>query len=262
MSIFLKTEDEIGLMRQANRLVVDTLSEIGRHIQPGVSTLFLDKIAEEYIVSHGGRPTFKNFPSRFGPPFPGSICASVNNIVVHGIPSDNVILREGDIVSIDCGALLNGFNGDSCYTFAVGEISSEWRRLLDVTKEALYLAIELARPGNHLGDIGAAVQRHCEAEGFGVVREFAGHGIGRSMHEEPLVHNYGRERSGLLLQEGMCLAIEPMITLGSRHIKLLEDKWSVSTIDHQPAAHFEHTIAIHRDGPEILSSFEGIENHN
>ena len=189
MKIFLKTEDEIELMRRANQLVGMTLGELAKHIKPGVTTLQLDRIAEEFIRDHGAIPTFKNFPNPFGGPFPASICTSVNDVVVHGIPSDKTVLREGDIVSIDCGTLLDGYNGDSCYTFAVGEVTEEVQRLLQTTKQSLYKGIEQAVAGNHIGDIGAAVQEHCEQAGYGVVREVTGHGIGRQMHEDPPVPN-------------------------------------------------------------------------
>ena len=260
MKIFLKTEDEIDLMRKSNRLVGATLAEVGRHIKPGVSTLQLDHIAEEFIRDHGATPTFKNFPNPFGGPFPGSICTSVNNVVVHGIPSDKCILKEGDIISVDCGTLLDGYNGDSCYTFCVGEVSDKVKNLLKVTKQSLYKGIEQARPGHHLGDIGEAIQDYCESFGYGVVRELTGHGIGREMHEDPPVPNYGSRGNGVLLKAGMCIAIEPMITMGDRKIWLLPDKWGIITRDGQPAAHFEHTIAICKDGAEILSTFEEIEH--
>ena len=261
MKIFLKTEDEISLMRKANQLVGATLAELGKHIQPGVTTLQLDKIAEEFIRDHGATPTFKNFPNPFGGPFPASICTSVNDVVVHGIPSDKVVLKEGDIISIDCGTLLDGYNGDSCYTFAVGEVSPEVRQLLDVTKESLYKGIEQAVAGKHVGDIGAAVQDYCERFGYGVVRELTGHGIGKEMHEAPQIPNYGVRGNGVMLKAGMCIAIEPMITMGERNIWMLPDKWSIVTRDRKPAAHFEHTIAIRKGRAEILSTFEEIENH-
>ena len=260
MAIYLKTEDEIELMRKANRLVGDTLAEIGRNIKPGVTTLQLDKIAEEFIRDNGAIPTFKNFPNPFGEPFPASICTSVNGVVVHGIPSDEVVLKDGDIISVDCGTLLEGFNGDSAYTFCVGEVASEVRQLLRVTRESLYKAIEVAVPGAHVGDIGSVVQDYCQSFGYGVVRELTGHGIGREMHEEPSVPNYGRRGSGVMLKEGMCIAIEPMITLGARQVALLPDKWSVVTRDGRQAAHFEHTIVIRKGKSEILSSFEGVES--
>lgn len=261
MKIFLKTEDEISLMRKANQLVGATLAELGKHIQPGVTTLQLDKIAEEFIRDHRATPTFKNFPNPFGGPFPASICTSVNDVVVHGIPSDKDVLKEGDIISIDCGTLLDGYNGDSCYTFAVGEVSPEVRQLLDVTKESLYKGIEQAVAGKHVGDIGAAVQDYCERFGYGVVRELTGHGIGKEMHEAPQIPNYGVRGNGVMLKAGMCIAIEPMITMGERNIWMLPDKWSIVTRDRKPAAHFEHTIAIRKGRAEILSTFEEIENH-
>ena len=260
MKIFLKTEDEIELMYQANQLVGKTLGELAKHIKPGVSTLQLDRIAEEFIRDHGAVPTFKGFPNPFGNPFPGSICTSVNDVVVHGIPDEKTILRDGYIISIDCGTLLQGFNGDSCYTFCVGEVSDEVKQLIKVTKQSLYEAISTAVAGKHLGDIGNAVQDYCESFGYGVVRELTGHGIGREMHEDPQVPNFGKRGNGILLKEGMCIAIEPMITMGSRKIGLLPDRWGIVTLDHKPAAHFEHTIAIRRGKSQILSSFQEIES--
>ena len=259
MKIFLKTEDEIELMRQANQLVGKTLGELAKHIKPGVTTLQLDKIADEYIRDHGAIPTFKGFPNPYGGPFPASICTSVNEIVVHGVPNAETILKDGDIISIDCGTLLNGFCGDSCYTFCVGEVSDEVRKLLRVTKDSLYLGIEQAVARHHLGDISSAVQEHCESNGYGVVRELTGHGIGREMHEDPPVPNFGRRGNGTMLKESMCIAIEPMITMGKRDIGLMPDRWSIRTRDGKPAAHFEHTIAVRKGKAEILSSFEEVE---
>jgi methionyl aminopeptidase len=259
MNIFLKTEDEIELMRQANRLVGRTLGELAKHIRPGVSTLQLDKIAEEFIRDNGAEPTFKGFPNPYGGPFPGSICTSVNDVVVHGVPSSDTVLKDGDIISVDCGTLLNGFNGDSCYTFCVGEVSQEVKQLLRTTKESLYKAIAAARHGAHLGDVSSAVQDHCEKQHYGIVRELTGHGIGRQMHEDPQVPNYGRKGNGVMLKAGMCIAIEPMITMGKRDIWLDQDRWTVRTRDGKPAAHFEHTIAIRRGEAEILSSFDEAE---
>ena len=260
MKIFLKTEDEIELMRQANQLVAKTLGELAKHIKPGVTTLHLDKIADEFIRDHGAIPTFKGFPNPYGGPFPSSICTSVNDVVVHGVPSADTVLKEGDIISVDCGTLLNGFNGDSCYTFCVGEVADDVKKLLRTTKESLYKGIEAAVAGRHLGDISYAVQSHCEAQGYGVVRELTGHGIGREMHEDPPVPNYGRRGNGVMLKESMCIAIEPMITMGKRDIYLKqEDRWSVCTRDGKPAAHFEHTIVVRRGKAEILSSFEEVE---
>ena len=245
-------------MRKANLLVGRTLAEIGKVIRPGVTTKELDKIADEYIRDSGAIPTFKGFPNPYGPDFPAAICTSVNEQVVHGVPNDEP-LKEGDIVSVDCGTLLDGFNGDSCYTFMVGEVSEEVKTLLRVTKESLYLGIENALAGRRIGDIGYAIQQHCEGHGFGVVREFVGHGIGREMHEDPAVPNYGRRGNGTMMKNGLCIAIEPMITMGTREVYLMPDKWTVVTRDGKPAAHFEHTIAIHHGKADILSSFEEIE---
>lgn len=256
--IFLKTEDEIELLRQSNLLVGKTLAEVAKIIKPGVTTKELDKVAEEFIRDNGATPTFKGFPNQFGEPFPASICTSVNDQVVHGIPND-IPLKDGDIVSVDCGTYMNGFCGDSCYTFPVGEISLEVMQLLKATKEALYLGIEKAIHGNRLGDIGAAVQEYCETKSYGVVRELAGHGIGKDMHEDPIVPNYGRRWNGILLKKGMCIAIEPMITMGSRQIYIENDGWTVRTKDSKPAAHYEHTIAIGVGKADILSSFEFVE---
>ena len=259
MKIFLKTEDEIELMRQANQLVGKTLGELAKHIKPGVTTLQLDKIADEFIRDNGAIPTFKGFPNPYGGPFPASICTSVNDVVVHGVPNAETVLKEGDIISIDCGTLLNGFNGDSCYTFFVGEVSDEVKQLLKTTKESLYKGIESAVAGKHLGDISAAVQEHCEAQKYGIVRELTGHGIGREMHEDPQVPNYGRRGNGIMLKAGMCLAIEPMVTMGNRAIWMDADRWTIRTRDGKPAAHFEHTIAVRKGQAEILSSFEEVE---
>ena len=258
--VFLKTEDEIELMRAANQLVAQTLAEVGKAIRPGVTTAQLDRVAEEFIRDHGAQPTFKGFPNPYGGSFPGSICTSVNDVVVHGVPSEDTVLKEGDIISVDCGTLLNGYNGDSCYTFQVGEVSSEVRQLLRVTKESLYLGIEAACVGHRIGDISYAVQTHCESAGYGIVREFVGHGIGHEMHEDPQVPNFGRRGQGKQLKNGLCIAIEPMITQGSYEIYMMPDKWSIRTRDGKMAAHFEHTIAIHHGKADILSSFEEIES--
>ena len=259
MTIFLKTEDEIGLMRQANQLVAKTLAELGRHIQPGISTLQLDKIAEEFIRDHGAIPTFKNFPNPYGGPFPASICTSVNDVVVHGVPTSTTILTDGDIISIDCGVLLNGYNGDSCYTFCVGNVADATKDFLRKVRDSLYKGIQMARAGKYVGDIGNAVQTFCESQGNGVVRELTGHGIGKKMHEDPSVPNYGQKGTGVCLQEGMCIAIEPMVTMGDRSIYMMPDRWTIRTRDKSLAAHFEHTIAIRQGTPEILSSFEEID---
>lgn len=256
--IFLKTEDEIELMRQSNRLVGKTLGELAKLIKPGITTAELDRVAEEFIRDNGAIPTFKGFPGSFGTNFPGSICVSVNDQVVHGIPNDDP-LKDGDIISVDCGTLLNGFCGDSAYTFCVGEVDDKTKKLLEVTKESLYLGIENAIVGKRIGDIGYAVQQHCEPKGYGVVREFVGHGIGKDMHEDPQVPNYGRRGTGSLLKKGMCIAIEPMVTLGDRNIVMESDGWTVRTKDGKPAAHFEHTVAVCHGKADILSTFEYIE---
>lgn len=256
--IFLKTEDEIELMRAANQLVSRTLTEVGKLVKPGVTTKDLDKVAGEFIRDHGAIPTFYGFPNPYGAPFPANICTSINDVVVHGIP-DETPLEEGNIVSIDCGALLNGFNGDSCYTFRVGNVSTEINALLNTTKEALYKGIEMAVNGRRIGDVSHAIESHCTEHGYGVVREFVGHGIGRDMHEEPHVPNYGKAGNGKLIRNGLCIAIEPMIVQYGREIYLMPDKWTVKTRDRGYAAHYEHTIAVHNGKPEILSSFEEIE---
>ncbi len=256
--IYLKTDDEIELLRAANLLVADTLAEIAKVIEPGVTTLQIDRLADEFIRDHGAIPTFKGFPNPYGPDFPCAVCASVNDVVVHGIPNDTP-LKEGDIVSVDCGTKLNGYCGDSCYTFSVGEVSEEARRLLKATKEALYIGIEQALPGKRIGDIGSAIQHHVESQGYGVLRELVGHGIGREMHEDPQVPNYGKAGNGKQLKNGMCIAIEPMVTQHARDIILLDDRWSIATKDGGLGAHFEHTIAIHHGKADILSSFDEIE---
>ena len=252
--IYLKTDEEIELMRVANQLVGKTLGELAKHVAPGVTTLQLDKIAEEFIRDNGATPAFLGYGG-----FPNSICASVNEHVVHGIPSSKVILRDGDIISIDCGTHINGFTGDSAYTFCVGEVSPEVRHLLKTTKESLYKGIEAAVDGKRVGDIANAIQTYCETRSYSVVRELVGHGCGKNMHEEPEVPNYGRRGCGPLLRSGMCICIEPMINLGSKNVVFENDGWTVRTKDRKPAAHFEHCIAIRPDGPDILSSFKFIE---
>lgn len=256
--IFLKTDEEIELLRQSNLLVGMTLAEVAKMVKPGVTTRQLDTVAEEFIRDHGAIPTFKGFPNPFGEPFPGTLCTSVNEQVVHGIPND-VPLKEGDIVSVDCGTFMNGYCGDSAYTFCVGEVAPEILALLKATKEALYKGIENAIHGKRVGDIGHAVQQHCEAHSYGVVREFVGHGVGKEMHEDPPIPNYGKKGSGILLKKGMCIAIEPMITLGDKKILMEADKWTIRTKDRKWAAHFEHTVAVGVEKADILSSFEYIE---
>jgi len=252
--IYLKTDEEIKLMREANQLVGKTQGELARHIAPGISTLQLDKIAEEFIRDHGATPAFLGYGG-----FPNSICTSVNDVVVHGIPSAKQILQEGDVVSVDIGTTLNGFTGDSAYTFCVGEVDPKVKELLKTTKESLYEGIKHAVEGARIGDIGYAVQTYCEAKGYTVVRELVGHGIGKKMHEEPEVPNYGRRGYGPLLRNGMCICIEPMINMGRRNVVIEKDGWTVRTKDRQCSAHFEHCIAIRPEGPQILSSFEFLE---
>ena len=259
--ITYKTREEIELIKESSLLVGKTLGELNRHIRPGVSTYELDRIAETFIRDHGGVPAFKDYDASFGEtPFPFTLCTSINEQVVHGMPSDRVILKEGDIISIDCGVYKNGYFGDSAYTFAVGEVSSKKRRLMDVTRQALYKGIEKAVAGNRLGDISNAIQRHAETYGYSIVREMVGHGLGQELHEPPEVPNYGRRRSGLKLSEGLVIAIEPMINMGKRFIKVADDGWTVYATDHQPSAHYEHCIVIGKNKAEILSTFEFIEN--
>ena len=259
--VTLKTDEEIALIRESSLLVSKTLGELSKHIRPGVSTLELDQVAETFIRDHGGVPAFKNYSPSFGDsPFPATLCTSLNHEVVHGLPSERVILGEGDILSVDCGVLKDGYYGDSAYTFAVGEISAKKRRLMQITKEALYKGIEQAVAGKRLGEISYAVQRHAETYGYSVVREMVGHGLGKQLHEAPEVPNYGRRRSGPVLQSGMVLAIEPMINMGKRHIKVADDGWTVFAKDLQPSAHYEHSIVVQNGQPLILSTFEFIEN--
>ena len=251
--IYLKTDEEVELMRESNLIVARTLAEVAKHIREGVTTLQLDSVAEKFIRSCGAYPSFLGYEG-----FPNSICVSVNDQVVHGIPS-NYALKRGDVVSVDCGAVRNGFHGDSCYTFFVGEISEEAKRLLDITKESLYKGIEMAVEGNRIGDIGCAIQTHCESAGFSVVREMVGHGIGRSMHEQPKVPNYGKSGFGDVLKNGMVIAIEPMVNSGSRYIRIDDDGWTARTVDGSWAAHYEHTVVVRKGKADILSSFEYID---
>lgn len=251
--IFYKTKEEIELLRTSNELVSKTEAAIVPYIKPGVKTIKLDKIAEEFIRDHGARPGFLNYNG-----FPNTLCVSVNENVVHGIPGDYE-LAEGDIVSVDCGVFLNGFFGDSAYTFAVGPIDASKEKLLQVTKECLFLGIEQAKTGNRIGDISFAVQQHAEKNGFGVVRELVGHGVGRNLHEQPEVPNYGRRGRGNKILDGLVIAIEPMINMGKRYIVQKDDGWTISTRDGMPSAHFEHTIAIVDGKAQILSNFDFIE---
>ncbi len=251
--IYYKTAEEIELLRLSNMLVAKTHGEIAKIIRPGIKTIELDKRAEEFIRDNGGIPGFLGYGG-----FPNTLCISVNETVVHGIPS-NYELREGDIVSVDCGVLMNGYYGDSAYTFPIGEISEEKKKLLQVTKEALYLGIEKAVSGNRLGDISFAVQYHAQSHGFSVVREMVGHGVGKNLHEKPEVPNYGKRGRGIKLKEGLVIAIEPMINLGKKEIYQENDGWTIKTKDSKPSAHFEHTIAVKNGKADILSSFKFVE---
>ena len=253
--IHYRTDSEIELLRKAALLVGKTLGEVGKHIRPGIRTIELDKIAEEFIRDHGAIPAFKGYEG-----FPGSLCISVNDAVVHGIPG-NYELRDGDIVSIDCGTILDGYVGDSAYTFTVGEVSEEIKLFLQRSKESLYKGIEQAVSGNRIGDIGYAIQSYVEQFGYGVVRELVGHGVGRKLHEDPQVPNYGKRGTGTKLSEGIVIAIEPMITFGKKDIIQERDGWTIKTKDRKPAAHFEHDIAVRNGKAEILSSFEWIEGN-
>lgn len=254
--IFLKSESEIDKMRIAARLVSQTLAKVAQHIEPGITTGKLDQVAEDYILKNNARPAFKGYGPK-NSPFPATLCISVNEEVVHGIPGDRK-LREGDIVSIDCGVEKDGYYGDHAYTFMVGECSEEDRLLLRTTLESLYKGIDAAIHGNKIGDIGYAVQEHCEHHGFGVVRDLVGHGIGKDMHEDPSVPNYGKKGRGDRLRSGMTLAIEPMITRGTWKVHTEDDKWTIKTADGSNAAHFEHDIVVREGEAEILSTFDYI----
>lgn len=251
--IYLQTPEEIELSRKACDLVSRTLGEIAKWIAPGITTLRLDTIAREFILDNGGKPACLGYGG-----FPGTLCIEVNEVVVHGFPS-NYVLKEGDIIGTDCVVELNGMNGDSCYTFAVGEIDEKKQRLLEVTKESLYKGIEAARGGKRIGDIANAVQVYCEHAGYSVVREMCGHGIGHSMHEDPEVPNYGRRGTGPVLKPNMVICIEPMINMGSKNIVIERDGWQWRTRDRKPSAHFEHQILITPEDPEILTTFKYVE---
>jgi len=245
--VYTRSEREIDMISQSCQIVADTLEMLSEYIVPGASIIDLDNKAEEFIVSYGARPAFKGYMG-----FPSTLCISIDDVVVHGIPHDGT-LKEGQIVGIDCGAELNGYYGDHAITFPVGSIADEKSKLMKITKESLYKGIEQAIPGNHVGDIGYAVQTHAESNGYSVVRELVGHGIGEKLHEEPQVPNYGKPNQGYKLHVGMCIAIEPMINIGSKDIYTSKDGWTIHTMDGQVSAHFEHTIAIKEDGPHILS---------
>ena len=254
--IYLKSESEIEKMRESTRIVSQTLGKIAQKIEPGVMTATLDRIAEDFIVKQGGRPAFKGYGSPSNP-FPATLCISVNEEVVHGIPS-NRKLKEGDIVSVDCGVEKNGYFGDHAYTFIVGEVSAEVKKLLQTTLNSLHRGIEQAIHGNKIGDIGHAVQQTCEQEGYGVVRDLVGHGLGKSLHENPSVPNYGRKGKGTRLRSGMTLAIEPMVNMGTWKVKTLSDGWTIVSADGSLSAHFEHDIVVREGEAEVLSTFDYI----
>jgi len=251
--IYYKTKEEIEIQRQSCLLVGKTLAEVAKLIKPGVTTSHLDKIAEEFIRDNGAIPGFKGLYD-----CPSTLLCSVNDAVVHGLPTDKP-LENGDIVSVDCGVLMNEFYGDSAYTFEIGEVSEEIKKLLEVTKESLTFAIQNAVAGKRIGDIGYAVQNHAEQNGFGVVREMVGHGLGKSLHEKPEVPNYGRRGKGLMLKEGLVIAIEPMINMGTRDIVQDKDGWTIKTKDGKPSAHFEHDVVVMKGKADVLSTFEYIE---
>jgi methionyl aminopeptidase len=247
--IILKTQEEIELMRESALIVSKTLGMLASEIKPGITTLKLDALAYDFIKSHGAEPGFLGLYD-----FPNTLCMSPNSQVVHGIPTDEP-LQEGDILSIDCGALKNGFYGDHAYTFAIGEIAPETEKLLRITKESLYEGIKAFKLNNRIGDLGFAIQNHCEREGYGIVRELVGHGLGKTMHEGPEVPNYGKRGRGKKFLDGMVLAIEPMVNMGTHRIKQLKDGWTILTADGKPSAHFEHNVALVEGKPELLSTF-------
>jgi len=251
--LYLKTDEEIGLLRESNMLVSRTLAEIASLIKPGVTTLYLDTIAETFIRDNGGIPGFKGYGG-----FPSTLCTSVNEEVVHGFPSDYV-LKEGDIVSVDCGVILNGWYGDSAYTFAVGEIDESVKRLLDFTRESLEEGVKEAVAGNRIGDISWAVQNKAESGGFSVVRELVGHGLGKRLHEPPEVPNYGKRGTGPKMEKGLVICIEPMINMGRKETVQMRDGWTVKTIDGEPSAHFEYAVAVDKGRADVLTTFKFIE---
>lgn len=252
--IFYKTEEEIQYIRQSAQLISATLAEVAKFLKPGVTSLQIDELAETFIRDHGATPSFKNYHG-----FPNTCCISVNAAVVHGIPNDRELV-EGDIVSVDCGVYMNGYHGDSAYTFALAGTPREVLKLMKDTKAALYKGIAKAVAGNRIGDISYAIQQYTEVErGYGVVRELVGHGLGRDLHEEPQVPNYGKRGNGPILKPGLVIAVEPMINLGVKEVTYEEDGWTVTTADGKPSAHYEHTLVIRKGQPDVLSSFEAIE---
>jgi methionyl aminopeptidase len=256
----IKSEREIQLMKESGRIVAEVLALAGERIRPGVSTTELDAFAEGYIRSQGGEPAFKGYGHDKDNLFPGTLCISIDDEVVHGIP-DSRMLEEGQIVSIDVGVKKGGYFGDGAFTFPVGKTADEKQRLMRVTEESLYKGIEVACAGNHLHDVSAAVQGHVEGAGFSVVRDLCGHGIGRQLHEEPSIPNYGARGTGIILQEGMVLALEPMVNAGSHRVHVESDGWTVKTSDGKPSAHFEHTIVVRKGKAEILTRYGKAGSH-
>ncbi|MCS6824230.1 MAG: type I methionyl aminopeptidase [Cytophagaceae bacterium] len=256
--IIHKTDEEIELIRLSGDVLGRAHAEVAKCIKPGVKTSHLDKVAYEFISDHGGYPSFKGYKLKKSTPYPASLCISVNEVVVHGIP-DEYELQDGDIVSIDCGVCLNGYHSDSAYTYAVGNISEEKERLLRVTLESLFKGLEMAVSGNRIGDISHAIQSHVEKAGFSVVRELVGHGVGKMLHEEPEVPNYGKRSTGPKMLEGMVIAIEPMVNMGKKNVLQEKDGWTIRTADRKPSAHFEHTVAIKKGKPDVLTTFKYIE---
>ena len=248
-----KTSEEVQLIKQSADILGRAHGEVAKHIKEGVKTSFLDKVAEEFIRDHNGVPSFKGYNG-----FPASLCISVNEVIVHGFPSDYE-LKDGDIISVDCGVFHQGFHSDSAYTYPIGEVSSTVLELLKATRDSLYLGIKAAKAGNRVGDIGFAIQKFVEAKGYTVVRELVGHGLGKKLHEAPEVPNYGKKGSGPLLKQGMVIAIEPMVNLGTRNIVQERDGWTIRTADRKPSAHYEHTVAIFEDKTEVLTTHKHIE---
>jgi methionyl aminopeptidase len=251
--LYLKTDEEVGLLKESHMLVSRTLAEMAAIIKPGVTTLYLDKIAESFIRDNGAEPAFKGYGG-----FPNTLCTSVNEEVVHGIPS-RYELREGDIISVDCGVILNGWVGDSAFTFAVGEVTEQVKRLMDYTRASLEAGVKAAVAGNRIGDISSAVQEKAESGGYSVVRELVGHGIGKKMHEAPEVPNYGKKGTGPKMEKGLVICIEPMINLGKKETLQMRDGWTIITADGKPSAHFEYAVAVDKEKAEVLTTFEFID---
>ncbi len=246
--VTIKSNREIELMREAGRIVALAHKAVKESIKPGISTMELDKIAHDVIVSNGAKPSFKGYNG-----FPAAICASINEVVVHGIPKDSMILKDGDIISVDIGAQYNGYHGDSAWTYECGTVDEKSKKLMQVTEESLFKGLEYAKPGNHLSDISHAIGSYATSHGYGVVEQFTGHGIGKNLHEDPAILNYGPSGHGIILKSGMTLAIEPMINQGTKKVKILNDNWTVVTVDKKRSAHFEHTILITNEGYELLT---------